>query len=131
MIKKTLVPEHKRNGFLASQLGTLHLKFEMLTYHVMSQYCEGYRGGYWNFYRLDNGGFFMALDSDQHFHVVNPMNYCDETMSAEAASIGANLYALSELAFLSQDPKIGAHYASLYAFIGEHAKAREIFRFID
>ncbi|MEW8333893.1 MAG: antirestriction protein [Candidatus Thiodiazotropha sp.] len=131
MIKTSLVPECNRIGFLASQLGTMHLKFEMLTYHVMSQYCEDYNGGYWNFYHLSNGGFYMALDSDQAFHVVNPMNYCDETMSAEAASIGANLYALSELAFQSQDPKLGAHYRLLYEFIGEHKEAQRIFRFID
>ena len=131
MIEKTPVPENKRIGFLASQLGRMHYKFEMLTYHVMSRYCEGYPGGYWNFYTLSNGGFFMALDSDRAFRVVNEMNFCDETMSAEAASIGANLYALSGVAFESQDPKIGAHYGSLYEFIGEHEEAWQIFRFID
>jgi|GEM_PF-4263188 len=32
MIEKTLIPENKRIGFLASQLGSMHFKFEMLTY---------------------------------------------------------------------------------------------------
>jgi len=131
MIEKTLVPENKRLGFLASQVGSMHFKFEMLTYHVMSQYCKGYTGGYWNFYHLSNGGFFMAWNTDTQVHVVNEMNYCDETMSAEAASIGANLYALSGVSFESHDPKIGAHYAALYEFMGEHEEARKIFRFID
>lgn len=88
-------------------------------------------GGYWNFYNLSNGGFFMGLNSDKEFHVVNPMNYCDETMSAEAASIGANIYALSAVGFDSQEPKIGTLYYALYDFAAEHAEARKIFRFID
>lgn len=131
MIKKTLIPEQNRIGFLPSQLGQWHFQFEMLTYNVMSRYCEDYTGGYWNFYRLDNGGFFMAPDSDKSYRVVNDMNFCDEIMSAEAAGIGACLYALSGVAFESQDPKIGTHYSALYNFIGEHAEARKIFRFID
>jgi len=61
----------------------------------------------------------------------NPMNYCDETMSAEAASIGANIYALSAVGFDSQEPKIGTLYYALYDFAAEHAEARKIFRFID
>ena len=131
MIEKTLVPDTQRLKFLPGHFGKHHFRFEMLVFHFMHSFCGDYDGGYWNFYSLSNGGMFMALKTDETFRVVNPDNYCDEVLSAEASGIGVTLYGLNYLSFKSQDPRIVTLYHALRDFATEHAEARGIFAFID
>ena len=73
----------------------------------------------------------IAPAGDETYRLVNAMNYCDETMSGEAAGIGVSIYALSDLAFLTQSPEIAALYCRLREFAPEHAEFRKIYKFID
>ena len=130
-IEKTLIPEGERLDFLPKYLGNQFLRFEMLAYHFMDRYCETYRGGLWHFYALSNGGMFICPDSADPFRVVNEVNYCDRVLSAEAAGIGVSLYALSHLAFDTQEPRLGTLYYALRDFAAEHPEGRGIFAFID
>jgi hypothetical protein len=52
-------------------------------------------------------------------------------LSAEAAGIGVTLYALSHLAFDTQEPRLGTLYYALRDFAAEHPEGRGIFAFID
>lgn len=131
MIEKTLIPDAERPGFLPTHLGRNFLRFEMLVYHFLDQYCETYTGGLWHFYSLSNGGMFMAPDSAETFRVVNAVNTCDEVLSAEAAGIGVTLYALNALCFGPQDDQLATLYHALRDFAGEHPEGRGIFAFID
>ncbi len=131
MIIKTLVKDQDRLNFLPSKIGKTFLKFEQLAYGFMSHFCEEYTGGFWNFYTLDNGGILMTLNSDQSFDVVNDMNYFEGLMSAEAASIGVNLFALNALANETQDSRLVDYYYALRDFAAEHSESSKIFGLID
>ena len=65
---------------------------------MASRLSEDYGGGYWLFYTLDNGGFYMAPDSDGKFQVISP-NGWEGFMSADAFGITVCLFAYSNLSF--------------------------------
>lgn len=131
MIDKLIVPEKNRLDFLPRHFGKRFFMFENMVYSFMDHFCEEYSGGYWQFYTLSNGGAFMSLDSDKTFSVCNPMNYFEGKMSAEAASIGVNIFALNALLSKACDEKLIDLYYALKDFGAEHHEAQAILGFID
>jgi len=132
LITKTLISETKRLDFLPRHTGKHFTLFETLVYGYMDQFCADYIGGYWEFYDLSNGGFFMALDdTDTAFEVTNPLNYFDGSLSAEAVSIGVNLFALCHLCEITGDENFAHAYHALRDFACEHKDAGAILSFID
>ena len=105
--------------------------FENMVFSFMDHFCEEYSGGYWQFYNLSNGGVFISLDSDETFSVCNPMNYFEGKMSAEAASIAVNMFAMNALMFEPCDEKLIDLYYALKDFGVEHNEAQAILGFID
>ena len=77
-----------------------------------------YTGGYWEFYALSNGGFYMAPESGSLF-VVRAENGFEGSMSACALGITACLYAYSHLAF--GNGEVAATCAEQYQLLREHA----------
>ncbi|MCB1841848.1 MAG: antirestriction protein [Halioglobus sp.] len=67
--------------------------------------AEAYTGGYWHFYVLSNGGFYMAPEGDSVFKV-SCDNYFTGKLSADALGITACLYTYSHISF-SQDEALG------------------------
>lgn len=130
-ITKTQVPEAQRGDFLPRHVGNAFMRFENSIYDWMGQLCADYNGGYWQFYELSNGGFFMALDSEKRFRAVWPDNYSDEEMSAEAASIAANLFALNALCWQSPSEALTEAYYALRDFAAQHNEGAKIMRVID
>ena len=131
MIRKIIVPERERSDFLPMSFGHRFLMFENMVYSFMDHFCEEYLGGYWQFYDLSNGGVFMSLDSDETFSVCNPMNYFKGKMSAEAASIGVNLFAMNALMSEPCDGKLIDLYYALKNFGIQHDESQAILCFID
>jgi hypothetical protein len=77
-----------------------------------------YVGGYWEFYALSNGGFYMAPQSCMRF-TVRAENGFEGTLSACALGITACLYAYSHLSFGNGD--VAAICAEQYQLLREHA----------
>lgn len=102
-------------------------RLEPAIYGFADQLSSGYHGGYWHFYTLSNGGFYMAPDDGQPFHVRSE-NGWDGIMSADAFGIVACLYAYSHLSFtVGEFGEVCArHYHWLRAYVMEHAEAGEI-----
>ena len=103
------------------------LQLEPVVYGITERIATDYSGGYWNFYTLSNGGFFMAPTSDQLFHVTCD-NMFEGDLSADALGITACLYAYSHLSF--SDGRFGhvcaRHYHRLREFMMEHPEVRAI-----
>ena len=56
-----LVDDEHRLDFLPTYFGPrLMMRGEALVYGWMRRLAEGYNGGFWNYYTLTNGGFYMA-----------------------------------------------------------------------
>jgi hypothetical protein len=94
---------------------------EGAVYDWMARLSPGYQGGYWHFYELSNGGFYMAPTLER-LHVVSPNGF-EGTLSAEAAGITACLFTFSHLSFVINSDIFAEHYHQLLPFAIEHAEA--------
>lgn len=132
LISKSRCADEDRMEFLPQHVGTAFLRYEQSVYHLMDQHCDGYSGGYWEFYDLTNGGFFMAFDApERRFTVTQPSNYFEGEMSAEAASIGVNLYVQNSFSWQIDPDRFGKTYQALYNFAAQHPEGAQIMGFID
>lgn len=135
-VSAILVTNEKRLDFLPECFGIrLMMPAESAVYSWMRELNNAYTGAYWNFYKLSNGGFYLApeLKGPLTFDVVSNGNKCD--VSADAAGIITTLYALNQLAFDYAGYKEGDAMADAYHllrdFAGMHAEANSIYRAID
>jgi hypothetical protein len=107
------------------------MRFEAAVFNWMHRFAPDYWGGYWQFYDLSNGGFFMAPDGGTHRVCIDSNGYAG-TMSADAAGITTCLFACSHLSF--HDPR-GELFAERFHQLREyalgHPEAGEIFSAID
>ena len=104
---------------------------EPMIYNLMDRYCPDYAGGFWDFYGLSNGGFFMAPSHEDSYRMVNAENYSDETLTAEGAGIAICLMAYSHLSWHEPAHIFNSHFTWLREFALDHPEASAIFRFID
>ena len=130
-ILATKVPDDERLEFLPQHFGRRMLRFEHSVFSHLARLSEGYRGGYWHFYNLSNGGCYMAPQRGP-WHLINAVNHFDGTVSADAAGIIATLYALSHLAGEYEGEKIfSTRFHQLRDFAMTHAERTLILRAID
>jgi hypothetical protein len=131
-VTRALVPVDERVDALRDRFGVLCFLFEPRVYGWMGYLSADYRGGYWHYYRLSNGGFYLAPDDERSFHIVNPINGFEGDLSADGAGIAACCYALSNLCFAYQTKSVFAdRFLQLRAYIFRHAEGSEILRLID
>lgn len=109
------------------------LRFEPYVYAVTSRLSADYHGGYWEFYALSNGGFYMAPHADRLFRV-SCDNGFEGNLSADAMGIVVCLYAYSHLTFDGDGAfaeTCAEQYHLLRDYMLEHAEARGILGAID
>ena len=134
-ITQQLVADTKRLDITEQLFGVAFpLMIEPMLYGIADRLSADYNGGYWQFYTLSNGGFYMAPESDQPFQVVCDMNYFEGNLSADVFGIVCCLYAYSHLSFsdnqnLSQ--LCAKHYHWLRDFVIEHDESGLIFAATD
>lgn len=133
-ITSRLVPEADRMDFVDRLFG---IKYVLQLEPTVFQFAEHlaasqYNGGYWQFYGLSNGGFYMALRSDAIFSV-SCENQFEGQMTADALGITACLYAYSNLSFGDGDfaETCAEHYHWLREYAMDHAEVRSVLRAID
>ncbi|MGR8998799.1 MAG: antirestriction protein [Gammaproteobacteria bacterium] len=103
IITRTQAPDHLRIQHTAKLFGlNFPLHLEPLVYTITGNIASDYNGGYWEFYELSNGGFYMAPDSDNPFKV-SCENGFEGQLSADALGITVCLYAYSLLSFTGKN----------------------------
>ncbi|MEN8108274.1 MAG: antirestriction protein [Pseudomonadota bacterium] len=103
------------------------LQLEPVIYGITDRMAEECTGGFWDFYTLSNGGFYMAPATDERFEVTCQNQYRG-VLSADALGITACLYAYSNLSFSGDDfaREYARHYHLLREYMMEHPEVREI-----
>ena len=109
------------------------LNIEPAIYSIAGNIATKYKGAYWEFYSLSNGGFYMAPCSDTHYQV-SCENGFEGKLSADALGITACLYAYSHLSFTA-NPNFADicsnHYQWLRTYMLENIEAGAILAAID
>jgi hypothetical protein len=134
MIDRELITDSTARVALTHRLFGLHfpIKLEGVVYGFARALCKEYKGGFWRFYALSNGGFLMAPDSADRFAVASMNGYCCK-LSADAFGITVCLFAFSQLSF-DADPFAATsarHFHLLRDMALDHAEAPAIFAAID
>lgn len=133
IISSSLVPEADRMDFVDKLFGLSYvLKLEPVVFQFAEQLAANYDYGYWGFYSLSNGGFFMAPRSVTVYGV-SCDNGFEGDMTADALGITACLYAYSNLSFGTGAfaESCAEHYHLLREFAMGHVEVRSILRAID
>ena len=130
-MKRKLVPTNQRLMQANALFGSnFPMQLEPLIYNLAGNMAEDYNGGYWEFFILDNDGFYMAPGGPFKISCVNGY---EGMLSADAFGITACLYAYSLLSFERDDmAKVYAqHYHWLRDYMLDHEEAESILRAID
>ena len=123
-VTRELVPEDQRLAITEKLFGmAFPLQLEPVVYGITDRMAQEYSGGYWDFYTLSNGGFYMAPSEDRIFQV-KCQNMYEGDLSADALGITACLYAYSNLSFSLSD--IARHYHLLREYSMGHAEVSAI-----
>ena len=134
MITRNAVPTHRRTPVAAELFGlNFPMKLEPLIFNLTDHISDNYAGGYWDFYMLSNGGFYMSPRHDEPFNV-SCENGHEDHLSGDALGIVVCLYVYSHLSFIGKngfDEICVEHYHLLREFALDHEEARGIFSAID
>ncbi|EDS6807017.1 antirestriction protein [Salmonella enterica subsp. enterica serovar Legon] len=80
---------------------------EQMAINFMRKHCEGYDGGYWNYYEIPRGitgcithptGYITPPEGTYRLEI--PGNYFNAEVSADAAGIITTLFVLNQLAWM-------------------------------
>lgn len=133
----TAVPEADRLDFLPDRFGIMDsVWYEGSTYATARMLSADYGGGLWDYYTLDNKGWFMAPVDSKSFAVSVEGNGYSGSLSPEAFGIVVTLFAMNGAMWNARLPsKRSRHlsnaYEALKDYAGQHPEAAEIFRAID
>ena len=130
-VAASLVVDAERLLVLPRHFGSHLLEAETTIFAWLRELSADYPGGYWHFYELSNGGFYMAPEVSESLRIEVLGNGYRGRMSADAAGITACLFAYSHLSFRFRDGPFGNHYAWLLDFAADHAEARSILAAVD
>lgn len=119
-----------RLEFLPTYFGKYALQGENFVYVWARRLCPDYTGGLWNFYKLRNGGCYLAPSSGE-FHTQCSLNGFEETLNADAFGIVVTLFALYELCERCDCESFANLYHLLRNYIPMHSDAASIWRAID
>jgi len=108
-------------------------RVEPFIYSVAAQLSPDYTGGYWEFYRLSNGAFYMAPVSGRRFRVSCPNGY-EGVLSPDGFGVTCSLYCYSNLSFEGNETlarECARQFHGLRDYMLEHEEAAAILRAID
>lgn len=132
-ITRQLIAEDQRVNHTAALFGLgFPLQLEPFVFFMADTMCEDYNGGYWEFYALSNGGFYMAPHTDKPFRV-SCENGFEGDLSADAFGIVCCLYAYSHLSFGEGEfaQVCAEHYHRLREYVFGNSEEGQIWRAID
>lgn len=133
-ITRKLVNNNQRINHAADLFGLqFPMRLEPFIYAITDKLAHDYNGGYWEFYTLSNGGFYMAPQSYIPFDV-SCENGFEGKLSADALGITVCLYAYSHLSFGNPSTfteVCAQQYHWLREYMLEHAEAGSILQAVD
>ena len=133
-ITRAELDDGQRTALPARLFGAMFTtRVEPYVFGIARALSPDYDGGYWEFYALSNGGFYMAPAGDERYQV-RCENGFDGEMSADAFGITCGLYCFSHLSFSAPQAMAEAcaeQYHLLREYMLQHAEAPAILAATD
>lgn len=133
-IHKILLNDKERLNYPAYHFGDdFPFRIEPFIFTMASELSSDYTGGYWHFYELSNGGFYMAPDEEKPFHVVSMNGYVGD-FTPDVFGITVCLFAYSNLSFTDDEEladNCTEQFHLLREYMLEHPEVEKILRTID
>ncbi len=108
------------------------ITFENVVYDTMGRLCAAYRGGYWEFFDVSNGAFFMVPNGYASMDIEVDGNGFHGAMNPNAAGIVVTLMALSALAcHRSENERFADGFHNLRDYVLTRDDREQILRAID
>ncbi|MFK3663585.1 antirestriction protein [Scandinavium sp. NPDC088450] len=127
----------ERPGFLPDLFSRDFMLSEATVYAYAGRYCPEYQGGYWQFYRLPEGGGYMAPDTEI-LTFRNADNGFEQSVSGEVAGIILTALVLNHRSWhhSHNDQEALCHhfcrrYEQLMAFVDSHPQSATVWRALD
>ncbi len=131
-IQVRTVPDAERLDFLPRHFGRQMLLVERTVYAHLENLSPDYRGGYWDYLDLSNGGCFMAPAEPRGYRIEVEGNGFRGKLDAECAGIVATLFALSHLSMkYVHIERLAERFHQLRDFACEHPDGNLILAAID
>ena len=133
IITRRTLAESERADFVHALFGlAFPLKLEPTIFSMAGMLAENYSGGFWHFFALPGGAFYMAPDVD-HGYEVSCENGFEGTLSSDALGITACLYTYSHLSFGEGHfaETCGDQYHVLREYAMDHPEVGAILAAID
>lgn len=139
-IVRTEVPEDERINFLPKHVGGYYLLLEQAMFNCASDICDGYEGGFWSYYELSNGGWYLAPDlgsRGNELDVVVASNGYSGQMTDDALGLVVTITIVNHLMWdihLNDEPmarRLSDTYYLLRDYAAEHPEAAAIYGAID
>ncbi|WP_250477639.1 MULTISPECIES: antirestriction protein [unclassified Caballeronia] len=131
----TKVPDDRRLAFLPEAFTPrTMMRAEGLVYHQACLLSKQYTGGYWEFFTLSNGGFYLRPTGRERFDVAIGGNGYEGSVSADAFGVIVTLFVYGALVWIDDEAlreKFSNHYHQLRAFAIDHAEREAILSAID
>jgi hypothetical protein len=132
LIVATEQPEWKRLAFLPRFFGPRHMmRGEALVFAWMKRLAPSYQGGFWRFFELSNGGFYLAPALEKPLRLCVEGNGFAGELSADGAGLVVSLFGIAELANATGLERLAEHYHHLLEFAVHHPESALIHRAID
>lgn len=125
-VTATLVPIEQRPDILFRHFGPACLAVERLMYAWARHLSPEYNGGFWEFFELSNGGFYIAPVMPGPIRFVCDGNGCDCELSPDAFGIVVCLFAFSDSRYNFAD-----FYWNLHDYLDDHPDVALIYEAID
>jgi len=127
------VKDKDRILFLTHQLGCWANEFEQSVFSWLRNLCPEYKGGYWEFYKLENGGFFMAPVITSKLPLFVSGNGYSDRLSSVPIGIITTLFALGSFAFDYHEitDLFAVKYHQLLDYAEQQPESDQIFSAID
>jgi len=127
----------QRLTFLPDLFGGDFMTSEASVYAYAHRYCPDYQGGFWQFYRLPDGGGFMVPDVEKLIFC-NADNWFEQTVSGEVPGIILTALILNHRSWHHSNhdhEELCRHFCrrheQLMSFADTHTESATIWRALD
>lgn len=126
-----ITSQRRRAATLPRLFGEYADATEATIYSVLGEWCSDFRGAYWKFFALSNGGFFMSPEAYSPLHLSSPDSLCSEPLDSVSTGIAVCLMAFRRLQLQSQDSLFDDAFDRLAAFASRRNDWPQITRLIN